>query len=653
MKKRSAIILTRIFIIIILFTLTTLGQKVYAADNKTYNLSGYDINILVNKDGSANFEERLTYNFDGQFKGVTRDVDFSDTKGLKDKKIYVVENDNLKELTLNSGNSLNDSGDPGTYNYEEEENLARFKIFESSENEEKTFVIKYKLMDVVTKYSDVAEFNRKVVDTEWQTRLDNIKIKVTLPSGATKEDLKVFAHGPLEGESSILDSNNVEFTVPSISPGTFIETLVLFPIKLVPGATNIKDENALPRIMANEASLADKANISRESAREYEKWEIQNNIKKQAQRDLKLKQMKSIGNPLSIFFILIWFLIIGYLYRKYDKEFKHDFKGKYYRELPGHYTPAEMSVLMSSGRVNTRDIMATLMDLARKKQVVISTNKIDKKTTFGSKEKIQYIITLKEKIPTVTLKPHERFIISWFIIKIGDGNRVSLDEIKAYVKNEYKALKFKADYDKWYKLVLDESAKNNFFYKTSKKAIVFGMIIGFVYFLIGLVVSIFMSVPIAIACIIQGVILIIFSATIKRKTKYGNEQYAMWKAFKNFLKDFSRLDKAEIPSIILWEHFLVYATSLGVAKEVIKQLPIVFKDDDLNNNQLTYMHGASYGYFASFETMFDDTIHTVTGAVSTAQRIASSQNSSSSGGGGGFSGGSSGGGGGGGGGGAF
>ena len=150
---------------------------------------------MVNKDGSANFEERLTYNFDGQFKGVTRDVDFSDTKGLKDKKIYVVENDNLKELTLNSGNSLNDSGDPGTYNYQEENNLGRLKIFESSKNEEKTFIIKYKLMDVVTKYTDIAEFNRKVVDTEWQTRLDNIKIKVTLPSGATKEDLKVFAHG--------------------------------------------------------------------------------------------------------------------------------------------------------------------------------------------------------------------------------------------------------------------------------------------------------------------------------------------------------------------------------------------------------------------------------------------------------------------------
>ena len=40
------------------------------SENKTYYLSGYDINVLVNKDGSADFEERLTYNFDGQFNGL-------------------------------------------------------------------------------------------------------------------------------------------------------------------------------------------------------------------------------------------------------------------------------------------------------------------------------------------------------------------------------------------------------------------------------------------------------------------------------------------------------------------------------------------------------------------------------------------------------
>jgi len=649
MKKSSTILFIRMFLVIILFTLLGFQKPVYASDNRTYYLSGYNINVLVNKDGSANFEERLTYNFDGQFNGVTRDVDFSLTKGLKDKKVYVMENDKLKELQLNSGNSLDDTGDLGTFNFVEEENLAKFKIFEASENQEKTFVIKYKLIDVVTKYTDIAEFNRKLVDTRWETRLDNIKIKITLPSGATKEELKVFAHGSLLGESSILDSSNIEFTVPSVSPGTFVETLVLFPTSLVPLSNNIVDENALPRIMANEATLANEANVAREDA----KQEYQHQVEKQAEQELTKTKLKSIGTPLALLFILLWFPVIIYVYKKYDKEIKPSFDGKYYRELPGDYTPAVMSVLMSFGIVNTRDVMATLMDLTRKKQLIISQNKISKKGLFNTKEIDQYIITLNEKAPSIPLKKHEEFLISWFIVKIGNGNYVNFDEIKNYVKKKKDALEFKADYDKWAKLVIDEAAKSNFFDETCKKGILLGVLAGFAFSLIGAAVAFLMFTTIAVVSIIQGIILVIFSLFIKRRTAYGNEQYVMWLSFKNFLKDFSRLDKAEIGSIVLWEHYLVYAISLGVAKEVIKQLPIVFTDNDLNNNGLTYMYGASYGYFGGFGTMFDDTIHTVEGAINTAQSVASSEASSASGGGGGFSGGSSGGGGGGGGGGAF
>ena len=86
------------------------------------------------------------------------------------------------------------------------------------------------------------------------------------------------------------------------------------------------------------------------------------------------------------------------------------------------------------------------------------------------------------------------------------------------LKNKNKALEFKADYDKWSKLVQDEAAKNNFFYETCKKGILLGVIAGFVYLLIGVAVAYLMFTPIAIASIIQGIILIIFSTIIKRKT---------------------------------------------------------------------------------------------------------------------------------------
>ena len=626
-----------------------INMQADAESNRTYYISGYTINAGINPDGSADMEERLTYNFNGQFNGALVDIDFSLTGGLVNQKVYVIKNDTLEEWTLNPSDSLDYSGQPGSYNFVKEGTLAHFKIFEPSQNEEKTFILKYKMLDAVTKFNDTAEFNRKLIGTGWQTRLDNIYIKITLPEGALKEEIKVFGHGPLIGESTILDARNVEFKVASVLPGTFVETRVLFPVKLVSQSKNVVAKDALPDIMASEGKLAEEANNQREIARQQVK-EQKEAAQKMAQLITKLQ---SIGNIAALILFLIWFPLIIYIYIKYDKELKHNFSARYYRELPGDYTPAEMSILLSMGSVQSRDIMATLMDLIRKRQLVLNVNKVYKQGLFGSKEVNEYLITLNSDAPNMELKKHEHFLISWFLGKIGSGSTVTLDEIKVYVRSRYNALQFRSDYNKWEKLAKEEAAKNKFIDETSGKGRLIGILSGVLYFILSMGMAVLMLAPVAALPAIQGIFLIFFSIRIRRRTAYGNEQHAMWHAFKNFLKGFSSLDKAEIPSIVLWEYYLIYAISLGVAKEVIKQLPLVFNDNDLNNNHLTYMHGATYGYFAGFTTMFDDTIHTVEGALTTANAVANSTNSSGSGRGGGFSGGSSGGGGGGGGGGAF
>lgn len=46
--------------------------------------------------------------------------------------------------------------------------------------------------------------------------------------------------------------------------------------------------------------------------------------------------------------------------------------------------------------------------------------------------------------------------------------------------------------------------------------------------------------------------------------------------FQTVLEHFSEMERHEIPSLNIWEHYLVYAVTLGVAKEVIRQLEVVF-----------------------------------------------------------------------------
>lgn len=646
MKKRLA--LSLIAAIILTLPFAALKSDVSAAD-RSYYVSGYNITVNVNPDGSADFQEELTYSFSGSFNGILRDVDFSLSGGIEDPKVYVESDGNLTEFTQNQTDSPDYQGEPGTYNLSREGSIAKFKVFEPSQDEEKTFVIKYRMKDAVAVYNDTAEFNRKLVGQEWQVGLENVHAVITLPEGAAAEELKVFAHGPLTGESKIVDGRTLDFAIPRLSPGETMETLVLFPVKLVPEADKKIDKDALPGIMENERKNAEEANKVREEARK----QVQEYERRQALEQARRDSLSSIGIPLALLLFVIWFPFMALIYIKYDRELKHGFEAKYYRELPGEYTPAEMTVLMTMGSVNSRDIMATLMDLVRKRQLFLTTGKTIKEGFFGSKEIDDYVIMLNDRAPAVELKKHEAFLMTWFIGMIGDGHSVHLEEIKEFVKSRANALQFKSDYDKWMGLVKAKADSNNFFDETSGTGRLIGVLSGIGFLGAGTAITFAMFTPLAIILALQGIFMIVFSARIRRRTAYGNEQHTMWHAFKNFLKDFSRLDKAGMPSIVLWEHYLVYAISLGVAKEVIRQLPIVFNDTDLDNSNLTFMHGAAFGYFSGFTTVFDGTVNSVESAISNAVSVAYSTSSSSSGSGGGFSGGSSGGGGGGGGGGAF
>jgi uncharacterized membrane protein YgcG len=315
------------------------------------------------------------------------------------------------------------------------------------------------------------------------------------------------------------------------------------------------------------------------------------------------------------------------------------------------------SVLMSMGGVDTRDITATLMDLVRKEQLLLNNDTYVKHGFFKDKEVQDYSLAINPQAPNVSLKRHEAFLMDWFLGNVGNGYSVRLDDISDYCRSTSGARHFTEDYSRWQSLAKEEAGKNNFFDETCSTGRTIGVLSALACLGLGILVVTALKSVFGVALVIQAVILMIYSVSFKRRTAYGNEQHAMWHAFKNFLKDFSNLEKAEMPSIVMWEHYLVYAISLGVAKEVIRQLPLVFTDTDLQNTRLTFMYGYSFNNFAAFTNAFDSTVSSVDSAISNAFSVANSTNSSASGGGGGFSGGSSGGsscgGGGGGGGGAF
>ena len=116
-------------------------------------------------------------------------------------------------------------------------------------------------------------------------------------------------------------------------------------------------------------------------------------------------------------------------------------------------------------------------------------------------------------------------------------------------------------------------------------------------------------------------------------TQKGVDSQEQWNGLKKYMEDFSLLDKREVPELVIWEKYLVYATAFGIADKVIKQLKIVYPNfEEMTNgiNTYTYMYMMMN---TDFNTNFSNAIKT---SISSS---ISSTYSSGSGGGGGFSGG--------------
>jgi uncharacterized membrane protein len=590
---------------------------VNAEEDRSYFIENYQISARINENGDMLVDETLDYVFDGSFNGIYRTLGLEKNEEYENIQVFVAENGKLTEFIKDNSQREN------TYQLIKEDNLLKIKAFSKSKDQKKTFVIRYTANKAAIKYKDIAELYWQFTGkNSMDVPVNNYEVLIWLPGTVQKDSIKAFAHGPLSGNVEINQEGIVSLTVDKLKPNNMVEARVLFSEEALNENAKFVNEMAFDKIMAEEALVVEKANKARMIARIF------------------------IG--LAFVLVLFEILLILFIFLRYDKEFRPDYQGDYFRELPYEYSPAVMAVLWNFGKVTPKEITATLMDLVRRKVFQLKIENIEKHSILGSKSEESYIFS-KLQSNSIELSQHEKFLVDWLINDIGNGTDINLDELKSYTMTVKNAARFKESYDAWVALVNLEADRYKFFDVSTVCGIVLGIISGIFGIGFGVFTLIVHGNVLGFALLlVTSIALIIYSALVKRRTKTGVEHFSKWKAFRKYLTDFSMLKEAEVPAIILWEHFLVYAISLGVAKEVIKQLKVVFRDDDFKNSGLTYMY---YGYFGYNLRQMDSLDRITTSITKTAESTytqAMSQISSKGGGGGGFSGGGGGGGGGGG-----
>jgi hypothetical protein len=204
---------------------------------RSFKITDYQAQVKILENGDIQVSEIFEYGFDGDFNGIIRTIGIKGSDGFKyfEASRYFPENEKLE------------------YTQSLSADMVTYKVYDKSSNERKLFLLEYQLKNVATLYNDTAEFYWKFFDESNTSPIGHVKIEVELPEKITKEELKVFGHGPLDGKVSIQEDGKIVYEVFGLSAREMVEARILFPTSMIPDGSKIINENKFVQIIEEES----------------------------------------------------------------------------------------------------------------------------------------------------------------------------------------------------------------------------------------------------------------------------------------------------------------------------------------------------------------------------------------------------------------
>ncbi|MDQ4028421.1 MAG: DUF2207 domain-containing protein, partial [Actinomycetota bacterium] len=155
-------------LLIPVLALAVFGAGPTAALAKSYTLPRADVEVRIQRDGTVEVTEHLTYSFRGLFSGGYRDILLRRGELISD--ITVREG----PITYSPGaaTELGSEGKANTFGWTFIPEGVRIVWHYAALDTRRTFTISYKLRRFVAAYNDVADFNMKVWGDEWTVPLN-------------------------------------------------------------------------------------------------------------------------------------------------------------------------------------------------------------------------------------------------------------------------------------------------------------------------------------------------------------------------------------------------------------------------------------------------------------------------------------------------
>ena len=646
--KKYIIMAIIFFILLILF-----GN----AFEKSQYLKQLDYNVTINEDGSIRIVETwdvfisYTNTLFRNFRQSTQygdivDVSVVDLKANKNltntyEEQYHVPTDCFYALEI-AGNKFEIAWGTGMENW----------------IGNKKYQISYTITDVINDYNDCQELYWKLLSEDNTIPAKLVTGTITLPKKLSSiENLKVWGHGPLNGEIARVSEDTVKFKLKDLNLSNMLEVRLLTTERVanVKNEDRIHNYNYIDTIMMREDQWAIEANQQGEAAKTG-----------------------------ILIFLIIYLIILVYnivrliqyyiIWKKRKKAVRIE-KLTYYRDIPRgkDSTPGEASYLhyFDKSNFNTKKyqsnmVAGTILNLCLNKHISLRVQDKDvyvKIKTYGEnlkKDELAIFELLKkcqeneEEFEIGELKKYAKENFYEYEKAINDfvnSARNSLYELQLVDKNEEKQYKKARNADSSYAMLeflLESGIILSLLGFIPIIQSIYTKIFG-VSFHKGLIETILIFIPLIVVNLIKLNILSKIKGKFAVITKDGMQEKEQWKGLINYMNHFSKLNEKEVPDLILWEQYLVYATTFGISEKLIKQMkakyPEVFVEEYWGehpeyeeNCEIIRILTHDFSIRTNTELFIGKISNTTQSAYNTSQRAIASRTASSSGGsGGGFS----------------
>lgn len=529
--------------------------------SKSYTIPVIRVEVDILSDGTVRITEHRTYDFEGSYSWADYRLPFQGFTSINNIKV---------SEGAASFQNINTEA-PETFLVQRNNESVRIQWFYEAVDEKRTFTISYTLEGALVIGPTWCEFFWNYISADREKPTDTLSISMRLPIAIGADSMHTWARGPLENISLASTSNGYSVEATDIDDNQ-----------------SVKIRSVFPRSVFNESAVeTTNSNFTLGSARADEQAfrDRQNRIAEQN------RQFEDYGQQITVLVILFSIAAFVFFYQKFGKRYSAaGVSGAETIMLPGRLEPAVAGWLVGNRYVGSHQLMATLLDLARRGFFVIEEQEPENKI-FGGKKQI-FTIERADNRPDEDLHDWEKHLEDYVNTQIMNSNK-QLDEL--FTSSSMETSRWYSD---WKEMLKSYCWEQGWYDERSYKGLYANMGVQLLLLAFA-VLATYWAGPIGIAGILTATTFLIASLAVIRRTEQGEMTFKKWKAYKEGL---SNAGDHSIGEDLVDKHY-IYAIAFGLSKDAIESL---FKDVSVNQLAFTWfiIHPSSSQSYSDFASTF-------------------------------------------------